>query len=207
MEVLKIFIALLVLVNPLGAIPIFIGLTPNASLDERNKIALTASKAVAIVMVLFVLIGDGMLKFLNISVGSFQVGGGILMMLIAIAMMNAKSAPTKTTKQEQEEAEFKTNVAVVPLAIPLMTGPGTISTIIIYASTAKNWMHLGQLMIACLLCAATCFAALRAATPISRMLGQTGINIVNRVMGMVLAAVSVEVIVNGLYSLFPKLVG
>lgn len=205
MEVFKIFIVLLVLVNPIGAIPIFISLTPNSTAEERQRIALTTSKAVAIVTVTFALLGETILKFLNISVGSFQVGGGILMMLIAIAMMNAKQTPTKTTRQEQEEAEFKTNIAVVPLAIPLMTGPGTMSTIIIYASTSHDWIELVMLLLACGLIAVTCYVALRAATPISRMLGQTGINIVNRVMGMVLAAVSVEVIVNGLYRLFPML--
>ncbi len=207
MEILKTFIALLVLVNPINAIPIFIGLTPHASDQERQKIAATAAKAVAAVTVLFALLGDFLLRFLNISVGSFQVGGGILVMLIAIAMMNAQPAPSKSTKQEQEEAEAKTSIAVVPLAIPLMTGPGSISAIIIYASTAKGWLDMVSLLVSCLLIAATCWGALRAAAPLSRMLGQTGINIVNRIMGMILAAVSVEIIVDGLHRLFPKLLG
>ncbi|AUH52065.1 hypothetical protein CXB49_15175 [Chromobacterium sp. ATCC 53434] len=204
-EIAKIFIALLVLVNPLGAIPIFISLTPSASQEERQKIAQTTAIAVAVVMCLFAIVGQTLLRFLGISIGSFQVGGGILLMLIAIALMNAKPGPTKTTKQEREEAGGKTNIAVVPMAIPLMTGPGTISTVIIYATTAHSWLQVVYLLVSSLLVAITCYGALTLATPLTRLLGQTGINIVNRVMGMLLAAVSVEIIVDGLYRLFPQL--
>ena len=205
LEIIKIFTALLVLVNPLGAIPIFISLTPNASQSERKSIAKTTATAVAVVMVVFALVGDALLKFLGISIGSFQVGGGMLLMLIAISLMNAKSSPTKTTNQEREEAEAKTNIAVVPMAIPLMTGPGTMSTVIIYASAAHGWLQMLALIISGLLVAAACYVTLVMATPISRVLGQTGINIVNRVMGMILAALSIEIIVDGIYRLFPQL--
>ncbi len=205
LEIAKIFIALLVLVNPLGAIPIFISLTPNANQLERKRIAKTTTLAVAVVLCLFAVVGETLLHFLGISIGSFQVGGGMLVMLIAIALMNAQPAPTKTTKEEQSEAEAKTNIAVVPMAIPLLTGPGTISTVIIYASTAHSWVQVVYLLISSLLVAITCYGALVLASPISRLLGQTGINIVNRVMGMLLAAVSVEIIVDGLYRLFPQL--
>ncbi|GGY19007.1 MarC family protein [Paludibacterium paludis] len=206
MEIAKIFIALLVLVNPLGAIPIFISLTPTHSQQERKKTARATAIAIAVILVLFALVGDSLLQFLGISIGSFQVGGGLLVMLIAIALMNAKPEPTKTTKVERAEAEAKTNIAVVPMAIPLMTGPGTISTVIIYSSTATSWVQLAYLVVSGLLIAITSYCALVMASPISRMLGQTGINIVNRVMGMLLAAVSVEIIVDGIYRLFPQLV-
>lgn len=201
----KTLVALLVLVNPLGAIPIFISLTPNNTQAERNKIAKTAAIAVVCVMFFFALLGDAMLRFINVSIGSFQVGGGILVMLIAIAMMNAKQNPTKTTPEEENEAENKVNIAVVPLAIPLLTGPGTMSTMIIYSSAAQGWWETGQVLIAGALVAITCYVSMILATPISKWLGQTGINIINRIMGMILAAVSVEIIVKGLYSLFPQL--
>ncbi|OWY38396.1 hypothetical protein CEK28_12195 [Xenophilus sp. AP218F] len=204
-EIAKIFVALLVLVNPLGAIPIFISLTPHATHEERQKIAKTTAVAVVVVLVLFALVGEKLISFLGISIGSFQVGGGLLVMLIAIALMNAKPGPTKTTKAEREEAGTKTNIAVVPMAIPLMTGPGTISTVIIYASTSQSWVQIVYLLISCVLVAITCYGALVLASPLSRLLGQTGINIVNRVMGMLLAAVSVEIIVDGIYRLFPQL--
>lgn len=205
-EILKTLIALLVLVNPLGAIPIFISLTPGSNQAERQRIAKTTAIAVAVVMILFAVVGEGLLRLLGISLGSFQVGGGLLLMLIAIALMNAKPAPTKTTKSEREEAEHKPNIAIVPMAIPLMTGPGTMSAVIIYASAARGWLQMTYLFISCLLVALTCYATLALATPLTRLLGQTGINIVNRVMGMILAALSVEITVEGLYRLFPQLV-
>lgn len=205
LEIAKIFISLLVLVNPLGAIPLFISLTPNASQLERRKIAKISSTSVAVVITTSALIGESLLKFLGISIGSFQVGGGLLVMMIALALMNAKPNPTKTSDEERVEAELRTNIAVVPMAMPLLTGPGTISTVIIYSTTAHSWLQIGYLIVSGLLIALSCYAAMALATPISRWLGQTGINIVNRVMGMILAAVSVEIIVDGLYRLFPQL--
>lgn len=206
LEIAKIVISLLVLVNPLGAVPLFISLTPNYNDKDRKVIAKTAAITVAIVIGLFALTGESLLSFLGISLGSFQVGGGLLVMLIAIALMNAQPAPSKNTAEETVEAQNRASIAVVPMAIPLLTGPGTISTVIIYASTSKTWWQLSSLIVAGLVVAVTCYVAMVFATPISRMLGQTGINILNRVMGMLLAAVSVEIMVDGLYRLFPQLV-
>lgn len=205
LEISKIFMALLVLINPLSAIPIFISLTPHSSQAERKKIAKIASLTIAIVVFLFSLVGEGLLSFLGISIGSFQVAGGILVLIIALSMMNAQPTATKTTDEERSEAESKANIAVVPLAIPLMTGPGAISTVIIYATTAHSWVAVANIMISGVLVAAVCYVALTMATPISRVLGTTGINIVNRVMGMLLAALSIEIIVDGINRLFPHL--
>lgn len=205
LEVSKIFMALLVLINPLSAIPIFISLTPHSSQAERKKIAKLTSLTIAIVVCLFSLVGEGLLGFLGISIGSFQVAGGLLVLMIALAMMNAQPTPTKTTDEERSEAESKANIAVVPLAIPLMSGPGAISTVIIYATTAHSWVDVAKIIVSGLLVACVCYAALTMATPISRVLGKTGINIVNRVMGMLLAALSVEIMVDGLFRLFPHL--
>ncbi|MBV8046727.1 MAG: NAAT family transporter [Paludibacterium sp.] len=207
LEVSKIFMALLVLINPLSAVPIFIGLTPHSSQAERKKIAKLASITIAAVVCLFSLVGQGLLSFLGISIGSFQVAGGLLVLMIALAMMNAQPTPTKTTDEERSEAESKANIAVVPLAIPLMSGPGAISTVIIYATTAHTWLDVLKIIISGVMVAIVCYGALNMATPISRVLGKTGINIVNRVMGMLLAALSVEIMVDGLYRLFPHLGG
>lgn len=205
LEVSKIFMALLVLINPLSAIPIFISLTPHSSQVERKKIAKLTSLTIAIVVCLFALVGEGLLRFLGISIGSFQVAGGLLVLMIALAMMNAQPTPTKTTDEERSEAESKANIAVVPLAIPLMSGPGAISTVIIYATTAHSWVDVVKIIVSGLMVAVVCYVALAMATPISRVLGKTGINIVNRVMGMLLAALSVEIMVDGLFRLFPHL--
>lgn len=205
LEIVKIYIALLVLVNPIGAIPIFIGLTSGTSHLEQKKIAKISATAVAIILLTCSLIGELLLKFLGISIGAFQVGGGLLVLLIAIGLMNAKPPETKTSKAEQTEAANKANIAVVPMAMPLMTGPGSISTVIIYASNASTWLKMAYLMGGCLMVAGTSYLALSLAGPLSRLLGQTGINIVNRVMGMLLSALSIEIIADGLRQLFPHL--
>lgn len=204
-QIFKIIIALMVLINPLSAAPIFLSLTPYNSARERRKIAQTASITVVITICIFALVGDLILRFLNISIGSFQVGGGILILLIAIAMMNAQPNPTKHNPEEAQEAGQRTSIAVVPLAIPMLIGPGSISTVIIYASTAKNWWGVAEIMLAGLVVSIVCYVGMLAATKLSKLLGATGINIINRIMGMVLAAVSIEIIAGGLKNLFPNL--
>lgn len=204
-EIIKILIALLVLVNPISAVPMFLSLTHDNTRSERQKIARTATIAIFLGIVFFAVAGNGLLHMLNISIGAFQVGGGILVLLIAIAMMNAKPNPTKTNDEEHMEAESKESVAVVPLAIPLLIGPGSISTVIIYASAAKNWWGIAQIILAGAIVAVLCYLAMLFADRLTRVLGQTGINIINRVMGMLLAALSVEIIVAGVKALFPLL--
>lgn len=205
LEISKIFMALLVLVNPLSAVPIFISLTPRSPHAERKKIAKTTSITIGLVICICAIVGERLLHFLGISIGSFKIAGGFLIMGIALALMNARTPAATTTQEERHEAEIKPNIAVVPMAIPLMTGPGCISTVIIYASTARNWLEMVNILASGVLVALVCYAALVMATPISRLLGQTGINIANRIMGMLLAALSIEIIVDGLYQLFPVL--
>ncbi|MDO5686414.1 MAG: MarC family protein [Neisseria sp.] len=204
-EIIKILIALLVLVNPISAVPIFLSLTQDNSRPQRHRIARTATIAIFLGIVFFAVAGNGLLKMLNISIGAFQVGGGILVLLIAISMMNAKPHPTKTNDEEHLEAESKESVAVVPLAIPLLIGPGSISTVIIYASAARNWWGIAQIILAGAVVAVACYLAMISADRLTQVLGKTGINIINRVMGMLLAALSVEIIVAGIKALFPML--
>ncbi|MBO7081111.1 MAG: NAAT family transporter [Neisseriaceae bacterium] len=205
MTMIKILIALLVLVNPLTAVPMFLSLTSDNTRQERFQIARTATTAIFLAIVFFALFGNNLLKILGISIGAFQVGGGILVLLIAIAMMNAQEHPTKTKAEEHLEAETKASIAVVPLAIPLLIGPGSISTVIIYASSASSWWAIVQIIIAGGIVALLCLMAMLSADRISGFLGQTGINIINRVMGMLLAALSIEIIVAGIKALFPDL--
>lgn len=205
MTMIKILIALLVLVNPLTAVPMFLSLTSDNTRQERFQIARTATIAIFLAIVFFALFGNNLLKILGISIGAFQVGGGILVLLIAIAMMNAQEHPTKTKAEEHLEAETKASIAVVPLAIPLLIGPGSISTVIIYASSASSWWAIAQIIIAGGIVALLCLMAMLSADKISGFLGQTGINIINRVMGMLLAALSIEIIVAGIKALFPDL--
>ncbi|MGD0885503.1 MAG: YchE family NAAT transporter [Thermodesulfovibrionales bacterium] len=202
---IKIFTALLAIVNPLGAVPVFISLTDGLSAQKRSRIVRTTSVAVAVVLVVATLIGKLLLNFFGISIASFKVGGGILLMLMAITMMQGRQSQTNQTPEEAEEAEDKESIAVVPIAVPLLAGPGAISTVIIYAHASFQPVHIALIIFISMLVALATWGALHVATPISRMLGKTGINIATRLMGLLLAAIAVEFIVGGLAQLLPVL--
>ncbi|STZ76745.1 MarC family protein [Bergeriella denitrificans] len=206
-------LAFMVLINPFSALSIYLDMTRNYSSRERRRVAQIAALTVFIVIAVFAVSGGFLLKLLGISVGSFQVGGGILVLLIAISMMSGNDNPAKPDLGTSEENAItvsapKNNgmaVAVVPIAIPMMIGPGGISTVIIYASAAKTYWDLVSIIAAGFLISIICCLTLLASAKISKWLGDTGLTILNRVMGMMLAAVSVEIIVAGLKAIFPQL--
>jgi multiple antibiotic resistance protein len=204
-EYTKFFLALLVIVNPVGAVPVFVTMTSDASAREKRRIASVASVSVAIVLVVAAIGGQPLLAFFGITIASFKVGGAILILLLAISMMHATPTGEKQTPEEAKEAVDKESVAVVPLAIPLLSGPGAISTTIIFATARSSWAHVGIIIACCLLISLTTWGALRVATPVSRWLGKTGVNIAIRIMGLLLAAVAVEIFASGLLVLFPGL--
>ncbi|AGK47836.1 MULTISPECIES: YchE family NAAT transporter [Burkholderia] len=205
MDLLKSFISLLALINPLGAVPFFLSLTAQQAEAERRRTIRIAAVSVFCVIAVTTLLGQQIIDFFGISVGSLEVGGGIIMLLMAISMLNAQIGNTRSTPEERDEAESKNSVAVVPLAIPLLTGPGSISTAIVYAANARHWYdRLGLVAIGAAL-ALICFFAMRLAEPIAHWIGRTGINIVTRLMGLMLSALAVEFIVDGLKALLPAL--
>ena len=203
-----------VLINPFSALSIYLDLTQDHSTKEKRRIARTAALAVFIVIVVFALSGGILLKVLGISVGSFQVGGGILVLLIAISLMNGNDNPAKpkidpNSEEHHHAQQVRRNekaIAVVPIAIPITIGPGGISTVIIYSSAAKNYSDIALIIISGFLVSLICYLILIVAGRISKRLGTTGLTILNRIMGMMLAAISVEIIVAGLKSIFPQLV-
>jgi multiple antibiotic resistance protein len=205
MNLLKSFISLVALINPVGAIPFFLSLTADQSDQEKNNTIRVASISVFCVIAVTALLGEQIIGFFGISVGSLQVGGGIIMLLMSINMLNAQVGNARSTPEERHEAEMKNSVAVVPLAIPLLTGPGSISTVIVYSASVAHWYdRFGLIAIGAVL-AALCFGSLSLAEPIARWVGRTGINIGTRLMGLMLSALAVEFIVNGLKALLPSL--
>ena len=205
MNLLKSFISLLALINPVGAIPFFLSLTTDMSSSEKAGTIRIASISVFCVIAVTALLGQQIIAFFGISVGSLEVGGGIIMLLMAINMLNAQVGNTRSTPEERHEAEMKNSIAVVPLAIPLLTGPGSISTVIVYSASVVHWYdRLGLVVIGAVL-AGLCFGALMLAEPIARWVGRTGINIGTRLVGLMLSALAVEFIVNGLKALLPSL--
>lgn len=204
-EYLKIIISLLVIINPLGNSPIFLSVTENQKLLQRNRTARTTSFSVAFILICSIIFGDGILKVFGIGISSFKVGSGILILLMAISMLHARLSGAKHTEEEAGEAQEKENVAVVPLSIPLLAGPGAISSVIVYAHQSPGWGHR---LILCFISIGISFiiwCVLRLASKIGNIIGTTGINIGTRLMGLILAAVAIEFIKNGLVVLFPIL--
>jgi multiple antibiotic resistance protein len=201
----EIAIALFVIADPIAAVPIFITLTATNTDAERKRIASIAALTVAIVLVSSIFLGQPLLRVFGISVASFRVGGGILILLMAISMLNARVSRAHSTPEEVQEGTEKEDPAVVPLGIPLLAGPGAISTMIIYAHQANDIYDTLFLIVAGLFVAFTAWIALRLADPIRNLLGKTGINIISRLLGLVLAAVAVEFIAGGLAQLLPGL--
>ncbi|GAB4302690.1 MAG: YchE family NAAT transporter [Thiohalomonadaceae bacterium] len=204
-EYAKFFAGLLAIVNPVGAIPVFIGLTEGMTAHRRHHTALLSALAVGAVLLAALFTGEAILSFFGITIASFRVGGGILILLIAVSMMHARLSPAKQTDEEAQDAAEKESVAVVPLAIPLLAGPGAISTIIVYTHRSSAPAHYLMLGIEILLMALIVWTVFRAAPLLSRRLGRTGINVLTRLMGLILAAIAVEFMANGLRQLLPGL--
>ena len=211
-EIGKIILSLVVLVNPFSALSIFLELTQGYTSRERRRTAQITALSVFIIMTVFIFSGNWILKILSISTGSFQVGGGILVFLIAVSMMNSGSNPAKPKIGTQEHDEITVQprpnmnaVAIVPLAMPLIIGPGGISTVIIHASAARHMNDLFAIVAAGAAISVICYLSLLAAAKVSRWLGETGLTVLNRIMGMLLAAVAVEIVIAGIRSLFPQL--
>jgi multiple antibiotic resistance protein len=201
----KIFVAMIVIVNPLGIMPVFVAMTASQSDTNRRLIARVAAITVAATLLISAVFGERVLEVFGISLASFKVGGAILIMLNAIAMMQAMPSRDKQTPEEAREAEDKASIAVVPLGIPLLAGPGAMSTIIIYASEKKVVWHLLAVCGIAIGVAVATWLALRLAIRIGRRMSTTTVNVATRIMGLLLAALAVEIFAGGIVELIPAL--
>ena len=204
---LQFFVGLIAAVNPVGIMPIFVSLTNHMSPEERNRTALTANIGVAVILTVSLLAGQLLLDMFSISLDSFRVAGGLLLLTIAFSMMSGKLGEDKQNKEERSESISREQIGVVPLAMPLMAGPGAISSTIVYGSRHPDLASTVGIAVTIVVFATCCWLLFRAAPLIVRVLGQTGINVITRIMGLILAALGIEFIANGLRALFPGLAG
>lgn len=202
---IKFFVGLFALVNPIGILPVFISMTNYQGAVERNKTNLTANLSVAIILCTSLFLGDGILHLFGISIDSFRIAGGILVVTIAMSMISGKLGEDKQNKQEKSETAIRENVGVVPLALPLMAGPGAISSTIVWSSRYHNWENLLGFTLAIAFFSFCCWLLFRAAPMVMKLLGQTGINVITRIMGLLLMALGIEFIVAGVKTIFPGL--
>jgi len=207
MDLLKPLIALLAIVNPIGVVPFFIHFTRNFNPEERRRTMRISAFSAFLVIAISAVAGLQIIEFFGISLASFQVGGGTLLLISSLAMLNAQQADTQPTDvaEGDEKVDAGASIAVVPLTIPLLTGPATISTMIIYADKTRHLWQLAVLVGYGVVIALVTYAAFAASGRIARVLGRTGINVMTRLMGLILAAMAVELLADGLTKLFPVL--
>ncbi len=204
-QLIKPLVALLAIINPLGIVPVFLALTEGFTPEQRKRTITTCSISAFLVIAVSALLGTRLLQFFSISLPSFQLGAGLLLLISGIGMLNATPTAFRSTPEEMDEAEASRSIAVVPLTVPLLTGPATISTVIVYADKDRHWPSLLVLVGYGVVAALVIAAAFRAAEGIAGLIGKTGINIMTRLMGLLIAALSVELMSEGLLKLFPGL--
>lgn len=206
-EYTRFITALLVILDPFAAVPIFLTLTRDYTPGERSRVAFIASATVCGVLVTVTVSGEALLTTMGTSLASFRVGGGLVLLLMALAMLQAKTTDIRATSSATGDATEKSSIAIVPLAIPLLAGPGAISTVIIEMHRSSG-AHHGLLVIACIvLVCAVLWLVLKLALPLGKALGPNGLNIVIRLFGLILAAIAIEIMANGMKQLFPVLAG
>ena len=203
----KPLITLLAIVNPIGVVPFFLHFTQGFTDAQRKRTANIAAFSAFVVVATSAMLGLQVLEFFGITLASFQVGGGLLLLMSAINMLHAEQAESKAKDVDEgaSRAAAGASIAVVPLAIPLLTGPAAISTVVIYAEKSRHFGEMVTLVLYGVIIGLCTWVALNAAQRIGKFLGQTGINVMTRLMGLILAAMAVEVMADGLTKLFPVL--
>ncbi|MCC6912110.1 MAG: NAAT family transporter [Rhodospirillaceae bacterium] len=201
------FVNFIVIIDPIGVVPFFMSHTAHLDPAGRRATALKSITIAAAILLVFTVIGQPLLHYLGVSVAAFRIAGGVLLLLLAVDMVLVKESGIRaTTPKEEEEATHRPDVAVFPLAVPLIAGPGAITSVILLqsqnAASLAGRSVVAGVMIAVLLITGLAFLV---ASPIMRMLGVTGINVMTRVLGIILAALAVSNILEGLRVSFPVL--
>jgi multiple antibiotic resistance protein len=191
------FVSLFIIIDPVGVIPSLIAMTRNNSQSERVKMARTACIATFLTLFLFLLAGQYIFKFFSITLPAFQIAGGIVLMIIALDMLQARRTGLKESDEETSEGTFKDDIAITPLAIPMLAGPGAMTTIILLSSNADSWFEKGLLAGDLALVCVFTFLILRYASINVDRMHVIALKITTRIMGLILAAVSVQFIIDG----------
>ena len=195
------FTSIFVLVDPFAAIPAFLVMTSDSNGTRRRRMAARAAWTCLIVLAVFGIAGSFIFNLFGITLPAFKIAGGIILGLIGLDMVQARRSPTKETPGDTEESREKEDVGIIPLGIPMLAGPGSISTVMVLVSQAEDWKHSAVIFSAIAVTSALSFAVLAAADRVRNFLGETGIRILTRMMGLLLTAIAVQFILNGLKDL------
>jgi multiple antibiotic resistance protein len=196
------FGSLFSIVDPFAAVPIFLALVGSQPRPVQARTAFRASVTCFTVLTTFALAGGFVFHFFGITLPAFKITGGILLFGVGFEMMRARRSATRGTSEEAIEAETKEDVGLMPIGLPLLSGPGAIATVIVLVGKSQSLEQRGCLFVAIAAVSVFSFFTLRSAELVSRALGKTGINVVERVMGLILAAVATQLVIDGMHEAF-----
>ena len=195
------FGSIFAIVDPFAAVPAFLAMTARDTYEQRRRMAATACTVCWLVLSLFAASGPFIFKMLGITLPAFQIAGGLILLLSALDMLRAQKSPMKETPEEMEEGMSKEDIAITPLAIPMLSGPGAITTAIVWAGNAHDWGRRAVFFAVIGGVSALTYAILTVAGRSARALPSTALNIITRLMGLLLAAVGVQFILSALLKL------
>ncbi len=210
-EIISLFLvslsAIFFVVDPLSAVPFFLAMTRDASPAHRRETALRASLTAGVVLATFAVAGLWIFRVLGIGIGAFKIAGGVVLLLLALDMIRTQPSRTRITEKEVEAGAGKEDVAIVPLAMPLLAGPGSIATAIVLMARAREgpWWHALPVLGAIAVTVAASFVILSGAVRTERVLGRTGLAIIERVAGLLLVGIAIQFMVDGLREALPRL--
>jgi multiple antibiotic resistance protein len=193
--------SLFVIVDPLATIPAFISMTPDETVEDRQRMARLACTVMAVVLILFAIAGKWIFKYLSITMPAFEIAASVVLMLVAIDMLRAQRSRVNETKEETTEGTHKTDIAITPLAVPMLAGPGAIATVIVLQSKAHDMLQRGALFGCILAVSLMSYLILRTAASGARWLSPIALRITTRVMGLLLAAVAIQFLLKALQDL------
>ncbi|HET6150421.1 MAG TPA: MarC family protein [Polyangia bacterium] len=197
---------LLLVVDAPAAVPLFLSMTESDSAAHKRNTARRAAIAAAVVLAAFAALGSVIFRVLGISLGAFRIAGGVLLFLLAVDMLRAQPSRQRTSPEEEAEGVDRPDVSIFPLAIPMLSGPGATSTVMVLISRAQRAWQYAVVFAAIAVTALASYWLLRGAGSVERRLGRTGMNVVQRVMGLILAATAVQFVVEGMSDVLPTIV-
>jgi multiple antibiotic resistance protein len=197
---------LLLVVDAPAAVPLFLSMTASDSAAYQRSTARRAAIAAAVVLAAFAALGSVIFRVLGVSLGAFRIAGGVLLFLLAIDMLRAERSRQRTSPEEEAEGVDRPDVSIFPLAIPMLAGPGATSTVMVLVSRAERVWQYVVVFGAIALTAFVSYLLLRGALRVERRLGRTGMNVIQRVMGLILAATAVQFVVEGVSNVLPTIV-
>ncbi len=199
------FSAIFFVVDPIAVVPVFITITEGDSEEKRRQMARRACVITAAILLSFLAGGGLIFRLFSLTLAAFKIAGGILLLLTALDMLRSVTVRTRTSGKEVMEATAKPDVAIVPLAMPLLAGPGSIATVMVLTAQAQKTWQLVLLALSIIVTAAASYLMLRAASLVNRFLGNSGRAILERVMGLLLVAIAVQFMIGGVREAFPEI--